>query len=234
MHKTVLDRFINKYNLGGSAEAVLWEVDKKSMKTRAVSDDKHVLTEVSTTEAGFDEGEYAIYNTALLRSLMGVLEEEIQVKPQITNKKVTSLQFRDASTKVVFVLANPSVIPAVPALKALPEFDLEIKLDSKFMSTFIKSKNALPEVETFTVVDNGIVLGYSKQTNTNRVSFNVDATGEMDKSISFSARYLKEILVANKEATKGMLKVSSKGLAHVTFDIQGFTADYYLVEIQTA
>lgn len=52
------------------------------------------------------------------------------------------------------------------------------------------------------------------------------------KPISFSAKYLKEILTANKEATSAVLKVSTQGLAHIQFKIDDFTASYYLVEQQ--
>ncbi len=52
------------------------------------------------------------------------------------------------------------------------------------------------------------------------------------KPISFSAKYLKEILTANKEATSAKLKVSVDGLAHVEFQIDEFVCKYYLVEIQ--
>jgi hypothetical protein len=52
------------------------------------------------------------------------------------------------------------------------------------------------------------------------------------KPISFSAKYLKEILTANKEATAVVLKVSTQGISHVEFKIDDFTAKYYLVEQQ--
>jgi len=121
----------------------------------------------------------------------------------------------------------------------LPEFDVEVSLDDKFLNTFVKGKNALPDVETFTVLtekgETQIILGYSSKANTNRVTFKVElAKGDgLDRPINFSARYMKEILIANKEARGGVLKVSSKGLAYATFDLDGFEVDYYLVEIQT-
>ena len=239
MQKSVLERFIAKYNLSGAAESVSWVTEADTLKTRFISDDKNVLGLVSTSEATFDEGEYSVYDTTNLRGLMGVLDEDIQVKVNKKGAKVTSLGLRDAVTKVTFVLAKPEVIPDVPDLKQLPDFDLEVNLDDKFLNTFVKGKNALPDVETFTVItekgETQIILGYSSKANTNRVAFKVELTkGEgLERPINFSARYMKEILVANKEARGGVLKISSKGLAHATFDLDGFDVDYYLVEIQT-
>jgi len=128
-----------------------------------------------------------------------------------------------------------SVIPNVPDLKQLPDFNVEIKLDTTFISTFIKAKNALIDENnfTFTCKDNKgtIVLGHSN-INTNRINIDVDCKCDGDvKPISFSATYLKEILVANKEATDATLQISSQGLAHISFSIDNYESNYYLVEI---
>ena len=238
MQKSVLERFISKYNLGGAAESVLWNTDKKSLSTKFISDDKNVLGVVSTTEVGFEKGDYAIFDTATLRGMMGVLDEDIQITVNKANDSAKSLGLRDAATKVTFVLAEPSVIPSVPDIKALPEFAIEIALDTKFMNTFVKGKNALPDVETFTVLTDDdktqVVLGYSSSQNTNRVAFTVDLSkgDALKREVSFSARYMKDILLANKEARGGTMKVSEKGLSYVSFDVDGFSVEYYLVEIK--
>jgi len=243
MQRSILDRFINKYNLGGSAESVLWASDgKKSLKTKFITDDKNVLGIVSTTEFSLNEdAEIGVYETAQLRSLLGVLDEDITVKVnRKDNGEAYSVLFRDSSTKTTFILADKSVIPDVPNLKQLPEYDIKINLDSKFANTFVKGKNALPDTETFALVSKDgkaeVIIGYSAATNTNRVTIDTDLTeGDgIDRTIQFSARYMKEILTANKEARGGTLEISSQGLAHVTFDLDGFNVDYFLVEIATA
>lgn len=243
MEKVILERFIAKYNLGGAAESVLWSTDNGELKTRFISDDKNVLGVVETTEASFEEGEYSIYDTANLRGLMSVLDDDIEIKVNKRGNKITSLGLRDKSTKVTYVLAQPEVIPAVPDLKNLPDYQADgaviLKLDERFLTTFVKGKNALPDVETFTVItEDGVtrvILGYSPKTNTNRVAFEVDLDSgdELERPVQFSARYMKEILLSNKEARGGLLRVSADGLAHCTFDVDGFTVNYYLVEIKT-
>ena len=78
-----------------------------------------------------------------------------------------------------------------------------------------------------------IILGYSN-INTNRIKIDVDCTCDSDiEPISFSANFLKEILVANKEAKDATLKISSDGLAHISFEVDGYKSDYYLVQIQS-
>ena len=129
-----------------------------------------------------------------------------------------------------------AVIPTVPDLKSLPDFDVNIGFDGKFIDKFIKGKNALSDVDTFTVLSEDgelkIVLGYSN-VNSNRIAFSAEKDYEGTvKPISFSAKYLKEIFSANKEATSVTLNISTSGLAHVEFKIDDFTAKYFLVEVQ--
>ena len=61
----------------------------------------------------------------------------------------------------------------------------------------------------------------------------VDCKCDGDVSpISFSAKYLKEILNANRNSKSATLKISSQGLAHIQFETDNITSKYYLVEIK--
>jgi hypothetical protein len=145
-----------------------------------------------------------------------------------------ALKFSDNGTKMQYMLAAPSVIPAVPELKALPPFDAELTLDDEFVNKFIKSKGALTDSDAFTFLckdgKGEIVLGYSS-INSNRISLSVSCKCESDiEPIAFSAKYLKAILVANKGSNASSLRISSKGLAHLSFNSDEYTAEYYLVE----
>lgn len=237
MEKSKLEKFITKYNLGGSCESVLFKSDGDTLSVRAISDDKNVLGEISANSINFPEGEFGVYETKKLRSILSVLDENVTIKPNVTNGKTTGLNITDGNTKATFVLADASVIPAVPDLKKLPPMDFTISLDEKFVTTFIKAKSALSEVDTFAVISDGedkvasVVIGHSSL-NTNRitVSATTDKAVKMD-AISFSANYLREILNANKDISNGTFQVSSKGLSVVRFDANGYTSTYYLVQI---
>ena len=80
-----------------------------------------------------------------------------------------------------YVLSDVSVIPNPPKMKRLPQFGTKIKLDTKFIETFIKGKSALTDVDTFTVLNNTkmnrveVVIGYAS-INTNRVTIPVTTT----------------------------------------------------------
>jgi len=237
MEKQTLNRFVSKYNLAGLVESVKWESKEGSLTTSFISDDKSVLGSVSMTDFDSISSDFGVYDTTKLTKMLSVLGDDVDFSIQDIEGKPVSLKFKDGSTSLNYMLADLSVIPNVPDLKQLPPFNVEIKLDSNFISKFIKAKGALQDENnfTFTCKDNKgtIVLGYSN-INTNRINIDVDCTCESDVDpISFSATYLKEILVANKEATDATLKISSQGLAHISFSIDNYESNYYLVEIQS-
>ena len=239
MEKQSLNRFVSKYNLAGLVESVKWESKDGSLTTSFISDDKSVLGSVTMKDFDSTDATFGVYDTTKLTKMLSVLGDDIEFSINDIDGKSVSLKFKDGSTSVNYMLADLSVIPNVPDLKQLPDFDTEIKLDSNFISKFIKAKGALADENNFTFTctseKNGqIILGYSN-INTNRIKIDVDCTCKKDNvdPISFSANFLKEILVANKEATDATLKISSQGLAHIHFEIDNYTSDYYLVEIQS-
>lgn len=238
MEKSKLERFISKYNLGGACESVLFTAQDTTMATRGISDDKNVLCEVTVKNLQFPSGDFGVYDTKKLRSILGVLNETLSVKANVNNEKMTGLDINDGDTRATFVLADPSVIPTVPDLKKTPPMDVTIKLDEKFVATFIKAKGALNDVEMFTVTSNGtdataeVIIGHSSL-NTNRIA--ITATIEEPKTldpINFSATHFREILASNKEVKNGTLEVSSKGLARATFEADDIVSTYYLVQIK--
>jgi hypothetical protein len=239
MEKSKFEKFIGKYNLGGSCESVLYNVENSSITTRAISDDKNVLCEVISPSMGLKDGNYAVYETAKLRSLLGVLGETLSVNVKKSGDKAVGMTFDDSNTEVTFVLADATVIPAVPDLKKLPPFELTIEMDEQFINTFVKAKGALSDVDTFAVMSEGddktadVILGFSSL-NTNRVKLKAKTTEATElKATSFSAKYLREILVANKDAKGGKLEISSKGLARTSFNVDNIKSTYYLVQIDT-
>ena len=231
MNKSKFDGFINRYNLGGEIESVMVKADGKEISVRMISDDKTRLGDVTVAEKDFPSGEFGIYTTSQLKGLLSVLDEAITVE-----ETTGAVKFSDKGTKVQYMLAAPSVIPAVPDLKALPPFDAEVTLNDDFINKFIKSKGALSDADTFTftVKDKKaeIILGYSS-INSNRISIAVETTAKEDiEPIAFSAKYLKAILTANKGSKSSSLKISSKGLAHASFEDGDYKCNYYLVEVK--
>jgi hypothetical protein len=231
MKKSSFEGFITRYNLGGEVESVKIDSTDAGLSVKFISDDKTLLGNVSSDNKDFPTGEYGVYTTSQLKGLLSVLDSDISVK-----EGDAALVFSDKGTSVNYMLADLSVIPVVPDLKQLPDFTSTIKMDNDFVNKFVKSKGALSDSDTFTFSCKSnkgeVILGYSK-INSNRISINVECECDGDvEPISFSAKYLKEILNVNKGAKSSSLKISPNGLAHVSFENDGFKSNYYLVEIK--
>jgi hypothetical protein len=234
MEKTNLNKFIQKYNLGGNVNSVKWKSDGDKLSTTFVTPDKSLLGTVNVDKFQFEDAELGVYQTDLLKNLLGVLDDDLSLTLSRFGDKAVALKAKNGSVSVDYVLSDLSVIADPPELKRLPEFDTHIKLDSKFIETFIKGKSALSDVDTFTIITTTegtleVVIGYSS-TNTNRVNIPVDITKQnLTDSVTFNANLFKEVLVANKECTSAVLEVSNEGLARVNFKIDDYDSTYYIV-----
>ena len=236
MQKSKLDKFIQKYNLGGNVNSVKWKSNGDTLTTSFVTPDKSLLGNVKVEKFPFEDAELGVYQTDQLKSLIGVLGDDVSLDVSRAGDKAYSLKVKNGPVSVDYVLSDLSVIADPPALKRLPEFGTQIKLDNNFINTFIKGKGALSDVDTFTIVNgtNGVevVIGYSS-TNTNRVNIPVDTTtNDLTDPITFNANLFKEVLVANRECTSAVLEVSTEGLAKVNFKVDDYDSTYYVVAMQ--
>ena len=233
MQKSKLDRFIQKYNLGGNVNSVKWKSEDNTLTTTFVTPDKSLLGTVKVDKFQFENAELGIYQTDQLKSLISVLGDDVSLNLSKFGDKAVSLNVKNGSVSIDYVLSDLSVIADAPTLKRLPEFGTRIKLDTKFINTFIKGKSALSDVDMFSILngENGleVVIGYSS-TNTNRVNIPVETeTNELTDVITFNANLFKEVLVANKDCTSAVLEVSNEGLARVNFKIDDYDSEYYVV-----
>ena len=55
--------------------------------------------------------------------------------------------------------------------------------------------------------------------------------GELKENLTFSAKYLKDIFMANKEAKSGSIEMSDRGILSTKFENDGFVSEYYLLKI---
>ena len=173
MQKSKLDKFIQKYNLGGNVNSVKWKSSGDTISTSFVTPDKSLLGSVTVDKFQFEDAELGVYQTDQLKSLINVLGDDVSLDLTRFGDKAVSLKVKNGPVSVDYVLSDLSVISDPPQMKHIPQFGTQIKLDRSFIDTFIKGKGALSDVDTFSVVKNGegcdVVIGYSS-TNTNRVN----------------------------------------------------------------
>jgi hypothetical protein len=239
MNKITLDTFIQKYNLGGNINSVKWESNGETLSTRFISPDKSLLGELSLTKQSLPDFEVGVYDTPLLSKMMGTLADKVNfslTKSPVDDTQPVAFNFTDGKISVDYVLAALGVIPDVPEMKAIPEFNTLVNIDTQFINSFIRGKGALSDVEHFSIqpTDGGVefVIGFS-DINSNRISIKVKSGAvKLTEPIVFNANLFSQVLAANKECSKAVLQVADKGLAHIEFKIDDFSVKYYLVSQQ--
>ena len=236
MNKNNLVRFINKYNLNGNVNSVVLNSKDNTLSTRFITGDKSLLGELSLSKWKFEDADLGIYDTTQFSKLLDVLSDDITMKLNSSGDKAISLVVSDTDANVNYMLSDLSVINQPPALKQLPEFQVKIKVNTKFITKFISGKGALPDTDTFTVITDDdnvkVVIGYSA-INTNRVTIPVETeTFEDINKVSFNANLFKEVLSANKECESATLEVSQEGLSRINFKVDEYDVTYYLVAVQ--
>ena len=233
MNKHSLNRFIDKYYLGGNCSSVVIKSDGSNLSTRFITGDKNLLGELKMSDWKFDKAELGVYNTEQLVKLLSVMSDNISMNLTKAGDKVVSLKVSDSEGDVNYMLSDLSVINRPPNLKSVPDFEVKIKVDKSFMDKFIAGKAALADTDNFTVLtsDDGVkvVIGYA-EINTNRVTLPVKTESyETIDNVSFNANLFKDVLVANKECESATLEVSSQGLARINFKVDEYDATYWLV-----
>jgi hypothetical protein len=236
MNKYVLTRFISKYNLNGNVSSVVLNSKDDTLSTRFITGDKSLLGELKLDKWTFEDANLGVYDTEQFSKLLDVLSDDIEIKLKSFDTKAVALEVSDDYAKVNYMLSDLSVINQPPELKQLPEFQVKIKVNTKFITKFIAGKGALPDTDTFTVITDDdnvkIVIGYSA-INTNRVTLPVETeTFEKIDKVSFNANLFKEVLSANKECESALLEVSEQGLSRISFNVDDYSVVYYLVAIQ--
>lgn len=239
MNLKQLYHFISLYNLGGLVESVKLTVKDNVLSTAFVADDKSMAGTVAQKSFTFEDTEFGIWSTADFKVRTKALADEVEMAFVKNKDKPVAITLTDKEgIDVNFMLADLNVIPAAPKVKAPATFEIEIPIDAKFINQYLKAKSSIPDADSFTLLMNKkdvleLVIGWAPSINTDRIKVTVTPTPGLDKltdPISFNANYLREILAANADVTGAVLKVSTKGLAVITFDTAEFTATYYLVQ----
>jgi len=181
------------------------------------------------------KGMLGINHTGALIKMLGAVGENISIDVKEAAGKNYAMKISEGTTQATFMLADTTVIPAVPTINAEPDYLVQIAVNDEFISKFIKAKNALPDAKNFAVqVQNGIVKFIINYTtvNSDNITFEVGTSPGVDmEPVCFSADKLKEVLVANR-GDVGQLHVSPDGLSRIDFIGSDFESSYWLVMLQ--
>jgi len=234
--KKVISDIVSKYSLGNSIEKVKWVITDEKFIIHFINDSKNLVGYVDYRKnIGLKPGDYGIFNTSQLVKCLNILDGDILV--DATSAK---LNMADTSYEIKFNLADPAVIPDVPDVSSNPdEWSATFQANDEFITRFVKSKDALSELDIFTIETrdgfNGEELVFTVGTNiTNTIEFTVEATiKEPFGPIPFNSNLMKEILKANRDYHTGEIRINKKGLLDAHFHCgDDLYTGYYLVRLQ--
>lgn len=238
MKKEQLVSFIEKYNLKESVETVKIEVIDSTIETEFIDILRTLKGKVTFKDFDYDNLTFGVYDTKKLKTLLNVLNDEINIDFKMNGEDVDSLVFSDKTKEIRFIPCLLDIVPEVPPFKELPsEYALEIDVTDEFIESFVKSESAISESDFCDFIydaDNSqyeMVFGYSAEQDTNTIKISIDADvvqSDIFERLPFKSKYIREILLANKDMSKRSIKISSSGLMILEFDGDEFETKYYL------
>ena len=236
INKKVISDIVSKYSLGNNIEKVKWIITDEKLIIHFINDSKNLVGYVDyRKKIGLKPGDYGIFNTSQLIKCLNILDGDILVNT--TNSK---LNLADTNYDIRFNLADPAVIPNVPDVSNTDQPSAAFYVNDEFITRFVKSKDALSELEIFTIETregfNGKELVFTVGTNiTNTIEFTVEnaTINESFDPVPFDSNLMKEILKANKDYQDGEIHINKKGLLDAHFNCgDGLYTGYYLVRKQ--
>ena len=236
INKKVISDIVSKYSLGNNIEKVKWVITDDKFTINFINDSKNLVGYVEyRKDIGLKKGDYGIFNPSQLIKCLNILDGDILV-----DATTSKLNMADTNYDIKFNLADPAVIPNVPDINDSDDWSVSFSISDEFITRFVKSKDALSELDTFTVETrdgfNGEELVFTVGTNiTNTIEFTVEnaTINESFKAVPFDSNLLKEILKANRTYHSGEIRINKKGLldAHLHHGDDLYTG-YYLVRRQ--
>jgi len=232
---TELLKVLSKYQLNGNIESVTFNVHDNELKCEFITDDKSLFGKVNAKGIPLQDGDYSLYSTSKVTSVLSVLSDELSITPVIMNGQVKLLNLKDdKNIKASLGLADPAVIPQPPKKFNKPAYETEFTFDSDNIQTFSKAFGALQSPSTFALIEkNGevfISLNYNKSIQTDTIDIPISVLKkDVENPIHFSASYFKDILNSNKDAKTIDVSVSNKGLLTISFSYDTMETEYHLV-----
>ena len=235
--KKIISDIVSKYSLGGNVEKVKWIITDEKLIIHFINDSKNLVGYVDyREEIGLKPGDYGIFNTSQLIKCLNILDGDILI--DATSSK---LNLADTNYDIKFNLVDPAVIPNVPDVSNnSDEWNASFDANDEFITRFVKSKDALSDLETFTIETRegftGEELVFTVGTNiTNTIEFKVE-NATINKSfgpVPFDSNLMKEILKANRDYHSGEIRINKKGLLDAHFHCgNNLYTGYYLVRKQ--
>ncbi len=134
MEKSKLQSFINRYYLAGNCEAVILKEQEDSINCELIDMDQTIVGKIKWNTKPFMSGMLGINHTGALIKMLGALGENIAIDVKDAAGKNYAMKISEGSTQATFMLADTTVIPAVPTINAEPDYQVQIAVNEELNS----------------------------------------------------------------------------------------------------
>lgn len=237
MQKSDLTEVIKKYHLGGITNVMKFEVKEKNLTLQA-----NATGVFSYIEANVDleDGEFGVFYTDKLLSLLNVLDNEIDLNYDFKKNKITSLNIKDKTMEASYMLADLTSVDdfykdaRVRDFNQInfPDFDVEVEIKKDLIDKFLKAKRALSDSKMVGLNLAGeeleFIVNYSKS-QSSRITFKVPAQVETSIPLQIhNVDLLAAIFTANTDFKTAKMKISGgEGKELLLFE---FISDSYIAK----
>lgn len=241
--KKVISDVISQYSLGGEIEKVKWQITDNELYISFKNGSKTIAGEIKHPgNLGLKKGTYGIYDTSKLTKCLNILDGELLIEAKIINDTPSILNIADTNYEIRFNLASAGAIEDtdVNKIKTPEEESASFDITDEFITRFVKSKNALSDIEKFTIETregfsgDELVFTIGTELRGSTIEFTMDAAvSKPFKPLPFSAESFKEILKANKSYESGKLTIYNEGFIVINFDFEDkTTTKYFIIRLQ--
>jgi len=236
INKILLQSILNKYYLGVN-QSVKWVIKNNNLEIDFMSPTKDIIGKISCSDFKLEDSEIAIYDTKKLSNLLSICQGELLLELEKSHKIYTKLYISDASFNLTYALSDPLLMNKIATVN-IPEWVIEINLESEDITNLIKAKSALGETDNmlFTTTQNldgedicEFVFGDEAGHN-NKITYQISGNiKETNMKIPFNSEMFKSILQVNKDMEEGKMFVSSMGLMKLEFKTDIVSSEYFMV-----
>jgi hypothetical protein len=240
MKKEVLETFIRRYTLGGEINKAKWKyiASDKILHTRAAADNRSFVADVilhDFTDFGHEDVIICVGDSEKVKDLLSVFGDDVNLTINKQGDRILGFTVADADCESYCTCADPtSLDPVAKNLQDIPSYDVIIPLTEEFLEKFLKARNALKDVASFSVGMNKkgvfeVVIGYTTA-NSNRIRLTPvtdPVKNKVEAALAFPVKNVAEVFKANQDIPDGKLSINSAGILQVYFKNDKYTCTYY-------
>ena len=151
--KKVISNILSKCYLGNSIESVEWEIKEENLYINFMNGPETLVGYVEYRDSiGLKNGNYRIYNTSNLIKCINILDGDI-----LLASDNDYLNIADTNYEIRFSLAESGIIKQAEPIDSNDyNWVASFSINDEFITRFVRSKDALGDLNTFTVETNAI------------------------------------------------------------------------------